>query len=269
MLLKVLNKITMQEKKSYVNKDFANLNLETQIPDLPPVALDAFEGPLDILLQLIRKQKMDIFNIPLATLTAQYLHIIESQTVLDIDVSGEYLVMASTLMQLKSRLLLPRPEIDDEGNAIDPRETLVAQLLAYEQYRLISESLNELPRMQRDVFKRCVFPESEEIERPLPEANLDDLLAAFAHVIKRMKQPDRHRVMLETMSVREQMKFLLEHLQSGSRSLADILVPTHHREAWVTTLLALLELWRQRIIQVIQEPESNSIMLLLSNQEPC
>ncbi|MDQ6974615.1 MAG: segregation/condensation protein A, partial [Mariprofundaceae bacterium] len=203
-----------------------DINFETQVPDLPPVSLDAFEGPLDILLQLIRKQKMDIFDIPLATLTAQYLQIIDTQMLLDIDVSGEYLVMASTLMQLKSRMLLPRPDIDDEGNAIDPRDALVAQLLAYEQYRLIAESLNELPRLQRDVFKRCVFPESEQVERPLPEADLDDLLAAFSHVLKRMKQPDRHRVMLESMSVREQMQYLLEHLQSGSRSLADILVTT-------------------------------------------
>ncbi|MDQ6952324.1 MAG: segregation/condensation protein A [Mariprofundaceae bacterium] len=249
------------------NNKVIDASLETQIPDLPPVALDAFEDPLDILLQLIRKQKMDIFDIPLATLTAQYLNIIESQALLDIDVSGEYLVMASTLMQLKSRMLLPRPEIDDEGNTIDPREALVAQLLAYEQYRLIAESLNELPRMQRDVFKRCVFPESEQVERPLAEADLDDLLAAFTHVLKRMKQPARHRVMLESMSVREQMQYVLEHLQSGSRSLTDILAPTHHREAWVTTLLALLELWRQRIIQVIQNAESGSIMLLLSNQE--
>jgi len=240
-------------------------SLETQIPDLPPVALDAFEGPLDILLQLIRKQKMDIFDIPLAILTAQYLQIIESQTLLDIDVSGEYLVMASTLIQLKSRLLLPRPEVDDEGNAIDPREELVAQLLAYEQYRLIAESLNELPRVQRDVFKRSVFPESKEVERPLPEADLNDLLAAFSHVLKRMKEPERHRVMLESMSVREQMQYVMEKLQSGSRSFADILAPTHHREAWVTTLLAILELWRQRMIQVIQHAPNTAIVLVLAD----
>jgi len=240
--------------------------LETQIPKLPPVALDAFEGPLDILLHLIRKQKMDIFDIPLATLTAQYLHIIESQALLDIDVSGEYLVMASTLMQLKSRMLLPRPELDDEGNAIDPREELVAQLLAYEQYRLIAESLDALPRIQRDVFKRCIFPEADDVERPLPEADLDDLLTAFSQVLKRMQQPARHRVMLESMSVREQMQYILEHLQSGSRSLTDILAPTHHREAWVTTLLAILELWRLRIIQVIQQQADAGIVLLLADQ---
>jgi len=241
--------------------------LETQLPNLPPVTLDAFEGPLDILLQLIRKQKMDIFNIPLATLTAQYLHIIETQKLLDIDVSGEYLVMASTLMQLKSRLLLPRPEVDEEGNAIDPREELVAQLLAYEQYRLIAESMEALPRLQRDVFQRCAFPESEDIERPLPEADLNALLAAFSQVLKRMKQAERHRVLLESMSVREQMQYVLEQLQSGSRSMGDILVHSHHREAWVTTLLAILELWRQRIIQVVQNKACSSITLVLSESK--
>lgn len=240
-------------------------SLETQIPDLPPVSLDAFEGPLDILLQLIRKQKMDIFDIPLALLTRQYLHIIESQDLLDIDTSGEYLVMASTLMQLKSRLLLPRPEVDEEGNEIDPREALVAQLLAYEQYRMIAESLDALPRIQRDVFKRKLFPESEEIERPLAMADLNDLLAAFSQVLQRMKQPERHRVLLESMSVREQMQWILESLQQGSCSFQDMLASTHHREAWVTNLLAILELWRQRVIQVIQQEPYAGIVLILAN----
>jgi len=240
--------------------------LQTQIPLLPPVSLEAFEGPLDILLHLIRKQKMDIFDIPLALLTAQYLHIIEEQEHLDMDVSGEYLVMASTLMQLKSRMLLPRPEVDDEGNVMDPREELVAQLMAYEQYRLLAESLDALPRVQRDVFKRAVFPESEQVERPLPEADLEALLAAFSAVLKRMSHEVRHRVVMESMSVREQMQRVIEALVKGSISLHDFLAPTCHREAWVTTLLAILELWRQRIIQVIQTEDCAGIMLLTSQE---
>ena len=239
--------------------------LQTAIPLLPPVSLDAFEGPLDILLHLIRKQKMNIFDIPLARLTTQYLHIIESHQQLDIDVSGEYIVMASTLMQLKSRMLLPRPEVDDEGHAIDPRQELVAQLMAYEQYRLLSESLDELPRLQRDVFIRSIFPESETVTRPLPEADLEALLAAFSQVLKRMSHEVRHRVVLESMSVREQMQFVIERLQDGSITFSDLLVSTYHREAWVTTLLAILELWRQRIIQVIQTDNCGSITLLLPN----
>ena len=240
---------------------------ETQLPDLPPVALDSFEGPLDILLQLIRKQKMDIFDIPLATLTQQYLNIIDSGSIPNIDVSGEYLVMASTLMQLKSRMLLPRPEVDDDGNAIDPREELVAQLLAYEQYRLLAERLNELPRVQRDIFCRAIFPEAQDVERPLPQASLDDLTAAFAHILQRMKPDKRHKVVLESMSVREQMQVILQQLEHGSRTLSDLLSNDHHREAWVTTLLAMLELWRQRIIRVLQNGGHNAPILLLKTSD--
>ena len=139
--------------------------------------LDRITG--HVLLHLIRSQKMNIFDIPIARLTAQYLEILEGQSEMDLDVAGDYLVMASTLMQLKSRMLLPRPELDEEGNAIDPRQELVAQLIAYEQYRLLAEQLDERPRIGRDVFLRPIFPEAEEVERPLPEADLDALLTAF------------------------------------------------------------------------------------------
>ena len=245
--------------------DFADI--ETALPLLPPVRLDAFEGPLDILLHLIRKQKMDIFDIPMATITAQYLDIIESNQAIDVDVAGEYLVMASTLMQLKSRMLLPRQEIDEEGNAIDPRDALVAQLLAYEHYRMLAEELNELPRMQRDVFKRSVFPEAEHVERPLPEADLEALLAAFGRVLKRMKKDVLHRVTLETMTVREQIQFVTEALQHGSMQFHELLRDQHNREALVTTFLAILELWKQHIIQVIQTHNHASITLMLQTPQ--
>ncbi|MDQ6953833.1 MAG: segregation/condensation protein A [Mariprofundaceae bacterium] len=246
-----------------LSEQAAITDLQTMLPDLPPVQLDAFEGPLDILLHLIRKQKMDIFNIPIATITAQYSNIIDSDLSLNVDVAGEYLVMASTLMQLKSRLLLPRPELDEEGNDIDPRDVLVAQLLAYEQYRLLAEEINELPRMHRDIFKRAAFPESENIERPLPLADLEALLVAFGQVLKRMTKEVRHRVVLESMSVREQIQFVIASLQGGSMQFHDLLHELRGREAWVTTLLAILELWRQRIIQVVQSEHNAGITLLL------
>jgi len=237
--------------------------METALPLLPPVQLDAFEGPLDILLHLIRKQKMDIFDIPMATITSQYLSIIDANEDLDVDVAGEYLVMASTLMQLKSRMLLPRQEIDEEGNDIDPRDALVAQLIAYEHYRMLAEELDEFPRMQRDVFKRSVFPEANHVERPLPEADLEDLLAAFGQVLKRMKTDVFHRVVLETMTVREQIQFVTESLQQGSMQFHELLREHQSREALVTTFLAILELWRQHIIQIIQTQSNASITLLL------
>jgi len=241
--------------------------METVIPLLPPVQLDSFEGPLDVLLHLIRAHKMDIFDIPMALLTAQYLNIIDNNQDLDIDVAGEYLVMASTLMQLKSRMLLPRPETDEEGNDIDPRDALVAQLLAFEQYRLLAEDLDAFPRLQRDIFTRSVFPEADLVERPLPEADLDALLAAFTQVLKRTSKETRHRVVMETMSVREQMSFVTERLQilgEGSGiQLSELLEAHTGREAWVTTLLAILELWRQHIIQVIQTQSYAAVTLML------
>jgi len=242
-------------------------------PTMPSVHLDQFEGPLDVLLHLIRSQQMDIFDIPIAMLTSQYLELLELQpnehatqeTDLDLDIAGDYLVMASTLMQVKSRMLLPRPQLDDEGNAIDPRAELAAQLIAYEQYRLLAEELNERPRLGRDVFARSIFPESADVERPLPEGNLDALLLAFRHVLKRVGGKVRHQIFVETMSVREQMNMVLERLRCGGLQLDELLQDTPGREPLVTTMLAILELWRQQNITVVQS-ECYGPVTLLANQ---
>lgn len=240
----------------------ATPELQTTMPDLPPVQLDAFEGPLDILLHLIRSQKMEIFDIPIASITSQYLEIIKNSEVMDLDTSGDYLVMASTLMQLKSRMLLPRPEIDDEGNPIDPREELVAQLIAYEQYRVLAEELDARPRHGRDLFRRSIFPEAKMVERPLAEPDLDALLLAFRNVLKRVGGEVRHQVFMETMSVREQMQMVMEGIKGGSVQLDELLTKQPGREALVTTILAILELWRQQLITVIQSECYESITLL-------
>lgn len=240
-------------------------------PTMPAVHLDQFEGPLDVLLHLIRSQKMDIFNVPIAELTRQYLTLLQQPSdqqsedddiSLDLDIAGDYLVMASTLMQLKSRMLLPRPELDDEGNEIDPRAELAAQLIAYEQYRLLAEQLGERPRLGRDLFARSVFPEAANIVRPLPEGDLDALLMAFRHVLKRVGGEVRHQIFAETMSVREQMRAVLERLTSGSLQLDELLQDTPGREALVTTVLAILELWRQQNISVVQSDCYGPVTLL-------
>ncbi|MDQ6970805.1 MAG: segregation/condensation protein A [Mariprofundus sp.] len=234
---------------------------------LPAVHLDQFDGPLDILLHLIRSQELDIFDIPLAMITQQYLDILETQTDMDLEDSyletaGDYLVMASTLMQLKSRLLLPRPEMDEAGNAVDPRSELAAQLLAYEQYRLLAEGLNERPLMQRDVFTRCVFPEADDVQRPLAQADLDALLLAFRQILKRRSGEVRHQIFTETISMREQMSVVLQRLRKGSLQLDELLRDTPGREALVTTVLAILELWRQQSIIVLQGEHCTAITLL-------
>ncbi|MDX8389949.1 MAG: segregation/condensation protein A [Mariprofundaceae bacterium] len=239
-----------------------SMEMASAIPGLPPVALDVFAGPLDVLLHLIRKQKIDIFDIPIASLTAQYLAIINDQGVEDLDTAGDYLVMASTLMQLKSRMLLPRAEVDDEGNDIDPRSELVAQLIAYEQYRLLAEELNERPRLNREIFSRSIFPESEAIERPLPTADLDALLVAFSSLLKRVGGEVRHQVLMDTMSVRDQMRLVMERIQSGGIQLDELLADQPGRESLVTTILALLELWRQQLLVVVQSHCYGAITLL-------
>jgi len=234
---------------------------------LPPVRLNAFEGPLDVLLHLIRSQEMDIFDIPIAVLTAQYLDIIEAQKALDLDIAGDYLVMASTLMQLKSRMLLPRPEVDEAGEEIDPRAELVAQLLAYEQYRMLAEELDEYPRVGRDIAVRGAFPESAQVERPRAEPDLDALILAFRRVLTRVGGTVRHHIFMDTMSIREQMSRIVERLARGGIQLDEFLREQPGREALVTTLMAMLELWRQRAITVVQNDCYGPVSLLPCERE--
>ncbi|MDX8407623.1 MAG: segregation/condensation protein A [Mariprofundaceae bacterium] len=234
---------------------------------LPPVQLDSFEGPLDVLLHLIRSQKLEIFDIPIALITEQYLAILEAENELDLEVAGDYLVMASTLMQLKSRMLLPRPEVDEEGNTIDPRAELAAQLIAYEQYRMLAEELGERPRLGRDVFARPIFPEADEVQRPLPAPDLDAMLVAFRRVLKRVGGEVRHHIFSDTMSVREQMGLILERLAHGGMQLDELLMDQPGREALVITVLAILELWRQQSLTVVQSECYGAITLLPAGSE--
>ncbi|RMH62636.1 MAG: segregation/condensation protein A [Zetaproteobacteria bacterium] len=229
---------------------------------LPSIRLNNFEGPLDVLLHLIRSQKIDIFDIPISTITSQYLAILDAHEQLNLEVAGDYLVMASTLTQLKSRMLLPRPDLDEEGNEIDPRNELVSQLIAYEQYRALAEELDELPRTGRDVFTRPVFPEAAGVQRPLPEADLEALLLAFRRVLARIGGEIRHHILADTMSVREQMGVVLDRLRQGSMQLDELLRDQPGKEALVTTVLALLELWRQRLVLIMQQSLYDSIIIL-------
>jgi len=240
----------------------SSLGIEGIESKLPSIRLDAFEGPLDVLLHLIRGQKLEIFDIPMSMITEQYLVILEAQTDLDLEVAGDYLVMASTLMQLKSRMLLPRQDVDDEGNEIDPRAELGAQLIAYEQYRLLAEELDERARIGRDVFVRPIFPEADEVERPLPAADLDAMLVAFRQVLKRVGGEVRHHIFTDTMSVREQMGLILERLNQGGMQLDEFLADQPGREPLVITVLAILELWRQRSLMVVQSENYGAITLL-------
>ena len=220
-------------------------------PDALEVFLEAFEGPLDLLLYLVKRQNLDILDIPIATITRQYMEYIDLMKELRLELAAEYLAMAAMLAEIKSRLLLPRPEsIDDEE---DPRAELVRRLQEYERYKQAAESLDELPRIGRDLVEARAATPHVRIERPQPRVELGDLLAALADVIARAEAFRRHQVQMEWLSVRERMSVVLEHVQhSRFVEFTALFTPHEGRQGVVVTLLAVLELLRESLIDLVQ-----------------
>ena len=182
-------------------------------PDALQIFLEAFEGPLDLLLYLIKRQNIDILNIPIADITKQYMQYIDLMENLELELAAEYLVMASMLAEIKSRMLLPRPTSEDDED--DPRAELIRRLQEYEQFKKAAEDLDALPREERDVF--MPQPEMPEIksEIPLPDVSIKDLLAAFRDVVNRAEQFASHHIEREPLSVRERMTIVLGRLKSS------------------------------------------------------
>jgi len=226
-------------------------------PDALEVFLEAFEGPLDLLLYLIRKQNFNILDIPMAALTKQYLGYVEEIRNHNLELAAEYLLMAAMLIEIKSRMLLP-PKISGDGaEAEDPRAELTRRLLAYEQTKLQAAQINELPQLGRDFLRTEVFIEQSLTPR-WPEVNAIDLRAAWADLVRRAKLVSNHRISREALSVREYMSHLLrqltERMQSGRpfapfESLFD---PTKGVPVLVVTFVAMLELSREALIEVTQ-----------------
>ncbi len=222
---------------------------------IPPYALEvfleAFEGPLDLLLYLIRRQNLDILDIPIAEITRQYVQYVELMKELRLELAAEYLVMAAILAEIKSRLLLPRPtEIEEEE---DPRAELVRRLQEYERCKQAAQELDALPRVGRDLFPvRAAVPECER-PRVLPKVTLKELLAAFQEVLARAEMFTHHHVQREPLSVRERMSQVLAGVQAGGfvsfTSLFDV---REGRMGVVVTLLAVLELIRESLLELVQ-----------------
>ncbi len=230
-----------------------------QLPDdlyIPPdaliVILEAFEGPLDLLLYLIKRRNLDILDIPVAEVTDQYMAYIDLMTSLRVELAGDYLVMAATLAELKSRMLLPRPSEDDEEE--DPRAELVRRLMEYQVFQHAAEQIDELPRLERDVFPAALLRPDHLTQQEPPSVELRELLAAFAEVLERVKLRKPHAVETESLSVRERMTQLLDTLAATSGYVAffDLFNPSEHRQGAVVTLLALLELLRDGVVNVVQ-----------------
>ena len=238
----------------------------TQLPRdlyIPPhaleVFLEAFEGPLDLLLYLIRRQNIDILDIPIAEISRQYVKYIELMREMQFELAGEYLVMAATLAEIKSRMLLPRP-LEEEEDEEDPRAALVRRLQEYERYKQAAEDLDSLERLERDV----VVAEAEVLERAvvtkLPDVTLKALLTAFVEVLERSSMFEHHRIQQEPLSVRERMSQVLVNL-AGKRyvDFSELLDPAEGRVGITVTFLALLELLKDAVIDVVQTDEFGPI----------
>jgi segregation and condensation protein A len=217
--------------------------------------LEGFEGPLDLLLHLIQKNELDIFNIPISLITEQYLEYLQLMKVLNLDVAGEYLLMASTLLHMKSKMLLPKSSEGEEEEEEDPRAELVRRLLEYQKYKNAALEMEKRPLLDRDVFIRLTSPEpEEEPEEERIEVNLFELLEAFRQVLERVKPETVHEVILEHMSVEDKIQEILALLEKENRSMAfHCLFPEQaSRRVVVITLLAILELVKMKRIRIFQ-----------------
>ena len=221
-------------------------------PDALEVFLEAFEGPLDLLLYLIRKQNFNILDIPLADVTRQYLDYVEQIRRHNLELAAEYLLMAAMLIEIKSRMLLPPRKTEDGREPEDPRAELVRRLLEYEQVKLAAARLDELPVLGRD-FLRAQVTIEQSIAPRLPDVNPDDLRVAWAEILQRARLNQHHRITREQISVRETMSQVLRRLQ-GRRFVEfhELFDPARGPAMMVVTFIAMLELSREHLLEVTQ-----------------
>jgi len=227
------------------------------------VQLEIFEGPLDLLLHLIKKNEVSITDIPIATITEQYLATLDLMQSLNLDIAGEFLVMAATLIHIKSRMLLPAGEEEpDEDEGTDPREELVRRLLEYQRYKEAAAALEQRELLARDVFVRAAAPAEEAPPRAFRELSVFDLLGALKQVLDRLPQDTVHEVALDKITVREKMTLLLEILRERpSVFFESLFTGAKSRLEVVVTFLAMLELVKVRAIRVFQEQLNGPIMI--------
>ena len=223
---------------------------------IPPYALqvflEAFEGPLDLLLYLIRRQNIDILDIPIAEITKQYVQYIELMKDLQLELAGEYLLMAAMLAEIKSRMLLPRPQAE-ETEEEDPRAELVRRLQEYERYKKAAEDIDALPRLERDVFVASAEAPERKVVKKLPDVTLKELLLAFHDVLKRAEMFSNLQMQREPLSVRQRMSEILSRVKTNTfTSFADLFDPEEGRMGVAVTFIAILELLRESIIEVVQ-----------------
>jgi segregation and condensation protein A len=221
-------------------------------PDALEIFLEAFEGPLDLLLYLIRRQHFNVLDIPMATLTQQYLSYIDQIRARNLELAAEYLLMAALLIEIKSRMLLPVRKADTGEEVEDPRAELVRRLVEYERIKLAALHLDELPRLGRDFLRAVVAIEPAQIIRH-PNVHVAELQAAWAEILRRSRLHTHHRIAREELSVREHMSLILRQLQNARFvEFAELFDPTLGTPVVVVHFLALLELTREGLIEITQ-----------------
>ena len=221
-------------------------------PDALEVILDEFEGPLDLLLYLIRRQNLDILDIPITQITRQYIEYIEMLQDVQFELAAEYLVMAAILAEIKSRMLLPRPALDD-GEESDPRAELVRRLQEYERFKKAAEDLDELPMEGRDFTTVEAFVEDKTVVRVPPTVELREILAALKDVMGRAELFSSHQISSEPLSVRERMSRILSALRENPYiEFHRLFDPEEGRMGVVVSFLALMELTREQLVDMIQ-----------------
>jgi segregation and condensation protein A len=222
-------------------------------PQAMEVFLDAFEGPLDLLLYLIRRQNLNILDIPIAEITRQYMQYIELMSELQLDLAGEYLVMAATLAEIKSRMLLPRAPLPGEGSEEDPRAELVRRLQEYERFKQAALDLDRLPRLERDTWIGSATVDERRVVKVLPDVTLKEMLIAFKDVAVRAEMFAHHHIHREPLSVRARMSDILVSVQPDEfTDFTRLFNPEEGRMGVAVTFIAILELKREGLIEIVQ-----------------
>ena len=248
-------------------------------PDALQVFLEAFEGPLDLLLYLIRRQNLDILDIPLAEITRQYMQYIEVMRDLQLELAGEYLVMAATLAEIKSRMLLPRPQGEGSGEEDDPRAELVRRLQEYERFKRAAEDIEELPRIDRDTFPASAELVERRVVKMLPQVTMQEMLVALKDVMARAEMFAHHHVQRERLSVRQRMSDVLGALRAQAFvEFTGLFRPEEGRMGVTVTFSAILELLREGLIEIVQAEQfapihvragsARHVTLVVNNDRP-
>ncbi len=220
-------------------------------PDALEVFLEAFEGPLDLLLYLIKRQNVDILNIPIAHITEQYMEYVEIMKTINLELAAEYLVMAAMLAEIKSRVLLPRPELEDDED--DPRADLIRRLQEYERFKKAAHDIDELPRYEKDFYQAEAKTPELHIDKPLPDVDLRDLLSALKDVLQRAEMFTHHHIQKETLSIREKMAHVLAVINAdGFTDFASLFRVEEGRMGIIVTFMAVMELTKESLIELVQ-----------------